>query len=347
MTQNNEINKDFTHLVRMSDIKPRKLIWIWKPYIPLGKLTILRGDPGCGKTSFALQLAALYSRLDVLPGQTEDDIGKDTTVGGNVLFITAEDDLDDSVHPRLIAANANMDQIFSVEEGDKEGPFTFADPIFEELIEMAKPRLVIVDPIQAFIGAGVDGHRANEIRPIMAHLRKLARKHLCAIVLIEHLNKNTGGKPLYRGLGSIDTTAAVRSIMMLGSDENNPTEKGAVHIKSNVGQLGPVVGFSITDDGFKWNPDSTITKEAIFGMARNGDVNGQSNIDKACEFLTEVLKEDARTAKDLQVMAETYGISQSSLRRAREKLGIKSVRGTGNGNDIVYYWHLPGSNRVP
>ena len=336
-----QINTDFTHLVRMSDVVPRKLMWIWKPYIPLGKLTILRGDPGCGKTSFALQLAAIYSRVDVFPGRTrEQNIEEgDTAVGGKVLFITAEDDLDDSVYPRLVAAKADMDKVFSVKEGEKEGPFTFMDSVFEELIEAANPTLVIVDPIQAFIGAGVDGHRANEVRPVMSHLRRLARKYTCAIVLIEHLNKNSGGKPLYRGLGSIDTTAAVRSILMLGSDENEPTQKGAVHIKSNVATLGPVVGFSITDKGFNWEPDSTITKEAIFGTVRaDSDRGGQTSFDKACEFLTEVLREEARTIKDLHIMAEAYGISEATLRRAKEKLKIVATRKGG-----VYHWELPGS----
>ena len=343
MQTNNSNGKDsIVQIVRMSEIKPCRMFWIWKPYIPMRKLTILRGDPGCGKTSFALQLAAIFSRGDIFPGQVKEDICSENGhfQGGDVLFISAEDDLDDSIVPRLIAANADLDGVLSVDDSKFCGSLSFTDPKFEALIKASNARLVIIDPIQAFIGAGVDGHRANEVRPVMSHLRYLARQYACAIVLIEHLNKNMGGKAIYRGLGSIDITAAARSILMLGSNEKDPTQKGVAHIKSNVGQLGNVIGFNITDDGFKWDLDSTITKEAILGIssASNGE-NGQSTLDKACEFLQEVLKEDARTARDITIMAQQFNISKTTLQRAREKLGVETIRkGFGKGSE--YLWSL-------
>ena len=345
---------EVVQMVRMSEIKPRPMLWLWNPYIPLGKITILRGDPGCGKTSFALQLAAIYSRNDYFPGRgpregetPEIDITKGADFpGGYVLFLSAEDDLEDSIAPRLIAAGANMDKIMSVADQELKTPINFTEPVFEELIKGSEAKLVIIDPIQAFMGGSVDAHRANEVRPIMSHLRRLARKYMCAIVLIEHLNKNIGGKALYRGLGSIDITAAARSILMLGSDDRNPAQKGVAHIKSNVGPKGDVIGFSITENGFKWEPDSAITKEIICGNSsavdnrHNDGGEKQSALDKACEFLREVLKEGPRTVKDLHIMASQFNISEGSLRRARIKLGLTVVRNKGVGSDTVYSWQL-------
>ena len=332
-----------SRIMMMSEVVPKQVEWLWKPYIPLGKLTILRGDPGCGKTSFALAIAAIVSRGGDFPGTNPFENKK--TEARKVLFFTAEDDLDDSVAPRLIAAGADMDYVLSVRDDVAAPQMTFVCEEFEELIKTSEAALVVCDPIQAFLGAGVDAHRANEVRPVMTHLRNLARTYNCAIVLIEHLNKNSGGRPLYRGLGSIDTTAAARSILMLGCDENNPQEKGAAHIKTNCGVLGDIIGFTIDENGFKWNPNSTISKNEIFGNTRTAaETGGQSALERAMEFLEEVLSEDKRTSKDLRIMAQAYGISDATLRRAREKMGIDVSEREGHGATTVTYWKLPSKN---
>jgi len=148
-----------------------------------------------------------------------------------------------------------------------------------------------------------------------------------------------GGKAIYRGLGSIDITAAARSIMMLGTKESDPTQKGVAHIKSNIGKTGDIVGFSIAEDGFKWQKTPNITADEIYGNPRS--TSEVSALDKACTFLTEVLSEHDRTAKDLHIMATAYNISEGTLRRAKDKLGVKSYKGTEN-NKIAYFWQLSG-----
>jgi len=323
-------------LIRMADIEPKEISWLWEPYIPLGKITLLRGDPGQGKTTLCLTLAAIVSKGLAFP----TDSSFTASEQGSVLFITAEDDLSDTIAPRLIKAKANTEKVFSYRESPTEA-LTFTSTQFETLIKEAKPRLVIVDPIQAFLGSQVDGHRANEIRPVMSRIRALAEQYNCAVVLIEHMNKNLGGKGLYRGLGSIDITAAARSIIMLGSDPENEAEKGIAHIKCNVGKMGPVVGFTIGKDGLVWNPHTTLTADMIQGHAKPAGVRSDSALDEAKEFLMDALKEGKQSSRDILITAKQYGISERTLKRAREDLSIDCKESKGFGSGTIVYWKLP------
>ena len=194
--------------------------------------------------------------------------------------------MDDTIVPRLIKAGADLTKVFSYDES-AASDLKFASPKFEELLQAAKPKLVIVDPVQAFLGAEIDGHKANEIRPVMSKLRSLAAWYECAVILIEHLNKNIGGKALYRGLGSIDITAAARSVLMLGSDPNNEKEKGIAHIKSNCGEKGKVIGFTISDNGIEWNLSTHLTADMIQGHIRQTGSQEDSALKEAKEFLLE------------------------------------------------------------
>jgi len=334
-------------IICFDDVDETPMVWLWYPYLPLSKLSILRGDPGGGKTYFALQIAAIISNGGKFPGQDRypENTAKDIYLGyGKVLYISAEDDIQDTILPRLKEAGADLRNVHTVMEGTKSNPISFTDDNFEEIIKMTKPRLVIVDPIQAYMGAGVDAHRANEVRPIYNRLRMLAEKYGCAILMIEHLNKNIGGKPLYRGLGSIDTTAAVRSVMMLGGDENNPSSKGVVHIKSSGRPAGDIIGFTIDNNGFKWDAHSTITKEAVFGFSQSRDSGDSlSAIDRACEFLKETLAMGPRSSQDMMIMAPQCGVAEATLRRARERMGIVIEYAWEKGKRISY-WSLPDND---
>jgi archaellum biogenesis ATPase FlaH len=319
----------------MADIEPTEVSWLWEPYIPLGKITILRGDPGQGKTTLTLTLASIVSRGISFPASE----GFPVCEASNSLFITAEDDLSDTIAPRLIKANADMSKIFSYRETSPQ-PLTFTSPEFEELIKNSNAKLITVDPVQAFLGSDVDGHRANAVRPIMSHLRGLAEKYKCAIVLIEHMNKNIGGKGLYRGLGTIDITAAARSVLMLGSDPNDSTEIGIAHIKSNCGAKGKVVGFTISENGLTWNPNTRLTTEIIQGY---GNSKSESNnaLREAMDFLKDTLKNGKQNGQDVLLTAMQYGISEKTLRRACKELEIDCKERVGFGKDMIVYWKMP------
>ena len=313
-------------LVCMADIVEREIEWLWYPYIAYRKITILRGDPGNGKTTVSLEVASIKSNGRAFPSKAGD---LTPTTPGNVLFLTAEDDLEDTIKPRLRKARANMDRIYSFTDY-----ITFADPRFEGIVKETFPHLVIIDPLQAFLGDGVDMHRANEIRPIFSFIRQLAEKYGFALIILEHMNKNAGGKAIYRGLGSMDITGAARSILMFGSDPKNEDNKGFIHAKSNLDRKGEIMGFSITNDGLVWNPSTTLTANMIMGTsAASGKIGRPSHeVDEAVSFLKDELTGNFVTAKEIFARAKAAGISEKTLNRAKEVAGVDSIRKDGK-------WH--------
>lgn len=175
---------------------------------PLWKADDYTGNPGEGKTYFAMRLAAACTNRKPLPGM-------ETLEPFNIIYQTAEDGLGDTVKPRLMEADADLEKVLVID--DRDTPLTLADKRIARAIRENNARLVIIDPVQAFLGADVDMNRANEVRPIFRSLGDIAQATGCAIVLIGHLNKAAGTQSTYRGLGSIDITAAVRSLLLSAS----------------------------------------------------------------------------------------------------------------------------------
>ena len=320
------VNHNGGRLVCMADIEEREVEWLWKPYIPYRKITLFRGDPGLGKTYFALMVASIVSNGWAFPDKY-GDTGFTPTAAGNVLFLTAEDDLEDTIKPRLRKAKADMSKIHSFTDY-----ITFADPQFEDLLKECSPRLVIIDPLQAFLGEGIDMHRANEIRPIFSHVRHLAERYNCSFIMLEHLNKNPGGKAIYRGLGSMDITGAARSVLMFGCDPQNDANKGFIHAKSNLDRKGEIVGFSITEHGLEWNPNTTLTDDMILGHSTKSG-RPSYEVDEAVEFLKEQLQGNFITADEIYKRAEAQGISKRTLQRAKKEAGVDTVQ-----KDRKWYW---------
>ncbi|MEQ2383915.1 AAA family ATPase, partial [Lachnospiraceae bacterium CLA-AA-H58] len=201
-------------MLRMADVELTSVDWLWFPYIPFGKLTIIQGNPGEGKTYFAMRLAAACTNRKPLPGM-------ETLEPFNIIYQTAEDGLGDTVKPRLMEAEADLERVLVID--DRDTPLTLADERIARAIRENNARLVIIDPVQAFLGADVDMNRANEVRPIFRSLGDISQATGCAIVLIGHLNKAAGTQSTYRGLGSIDITAAVRSLLFIGKLKDSPT----------------------------------------------------------------------------------------------------------------------------
>ena len=299
---------EISGLIRISDITPKEVSWLWQPYIPQGKITLLRGDGGQGKTTFCLTLlAAIISRGGSLPCSDGND--KLNVAAGNVSFISAEDDLADTIAPRLINAGADINKIYSyLDFGDEN--LTFSSELFEELVAQSQPALIIVDPIQAFFGA-VDMNRANHVRPIMAKLRTLAEKYNCAILLVEHLTKSNRRQAFHRGLGSMDITSAARSVLMLGNDPNNPEERGLYQIKNNLCRLGDIVGFAIDDKGIRWKLDTYLTPDIIESRpSRKSGRQDASALEEAEDFLLSALRGGRQLCADVEAEALSYGISK-------------------------------------
>ena len=298
-------------IIRMSDVELTPVEWLWKPYLPFGKLSVLQGNPGEGKTYFAMHLAAACTNGKLLPNMERME-------PFNVIYQTAEDGLGDTVKPRLIEAGADLDRVLVID--DSEVQLTLSDERIEKAIIENNARLVIIDPIQAYLGADVDMNRANEVRPIFMRLGQVAQRTGCAILLIGHLNKAAGMQSLQRGLGSIDIAAAVRSVMFIGKLKHDPTMRILTHEKSSLAPPGVSLAFSLGDEGgFRWVGEYDITAdEMLSGIELQRETKTQQAKDLICALLAggkQVLSEDIDKA------ALERGIPGRTVRDAKRELG--------------------------
>ena len=298
-------------IIRMSDVELTPVEWLWKPYLPFGKLSVLQGNPGEGKTYFAMHLAAACTNGKLLPNMERME-------PFNVIYQTAEDGLGDTVKPRLIEAGADLDRVLVIDDSDVR--LTLSDERIEKAIVENNARLVIIDPIQAYLGADVDMNRANEVRPIFMRLGQVAQRTGCAILLIGHLNKAAGMQSLQRGLGSIDIAAAVRSVMFIGKLKHDPTMRILTHEKSSLAPPGASLAFSLGDEGgFRWVGEYDITAdEMLSGIEPQRETKTQQAKDLICTLLAggkQVLSEDIDKA------ALERGIPGRTVRDAKRELG--------------------------
>lgn len=232
-------------IISMDEVQSKEVNWLWYPYIPYGKITIIQGDPGEGKTTLALRLAALLSKGEPLPyDDTECEPVK-------IIYQTAEDGLEDTIKPRLEAAEADCTQIKVIDES--EAALSMLDERIEKAIIEIGARVVILDPIQAYVGANINMNNANEVRNVMAQLGRVAEKYDCAILLVGHMNKGSGNKSSYRGLGSIDFQASARSVLIVGRIKDNPQVRVMVQAKSSLAPEGEAIAFELDkENGFRW-----------------------------------------------------------------------------------------------
>jgi hypothetical protein len=311
----------------LSDVEAKDVDWLWEPYIPKGMLSILTGDPGVGKSFIALRITADVARR-----------------GGKVVYLTIENSASYTLRPRFDALQGDASQLILLEGVSTQGTVrsvTLQDiEVLDKTLAEHKPELVVIDPIQSYLGAGVDAHRSNETRPIMDGLAKLAEKHHVAVLILRHASKNGSGRAIYRGLGSIDFTGAVRCELFAG--ETLEKQRAVCHIKSNIGPIGSAQGYEITpadDQGriwsagyFRWTGDTEIgigdltePEEATVGRA-----------DEAENFLRDMLSDGPKPAKTVIKEARDAGIAERTLERAKAKLKVESRKGM-NG----WEWVLP------
>ena len=321
-------------LINMEQVEVEKIDWLLYPFIPFGKVTIVQGDPGEGKTTMVLQIIAKLTKGEaVLPSGSDEPALEAKTVDlepVNVIYQTAEDGLGDTIKPRLLSAGADCSRVMVIDDNDQA--LTMMDARLEEAIIKTKARLVVLDPIQGFLGAAVDMHRANEIRPLMKRVAVLAEKYHCAIILIGHMNKNSNGKSSYRGLGSIDFQAAARSVLIVGRIKDEPEIRVLCHVKSSLAPEGKSIAFRLDKDtGFEWIGEYDISADDLL----SGDNRGQK-IHAAKEFLQEVLASGSVAQTKVAEEAESRGIKKKTLWNAKKELEIDSVK-IGN----QWFWMLP------
>lgn len=297
------------------DVVSQTVKWLWYPYIPRGKIILVQGDPGCGKTFFASAITSIVSNGQAFPGQFIGD------TPANVVFQNGEDGIADTLKPRLEKAGANQKRVFIIDETECQvglSNITAWRQIFEDL----KPALLIIDPLQQYLGHDVDMHRANEVRPIMAGFAKLAEEFETAVVILMHMNKGGAQKAMYRALGSIDLPAISRSILMIGEDPDNQGIRHIVHVKSSLAPKGASQAFEISiDGGFVWKGESSATSEDLLASKKDtNSVDDSSALGIAMNFIRDRLTNGPVASKSLEQEARDAGIAQRTLIRARERL---------------------------
>ena len=299
-------------VMKMSEVEETVVQWLWYPFIPFGKVTLIQGNPGKGKTWLAMAIAAYCTNGKELPNALPIE-------PFNVLYQTAEDGIADTIKPRLAKCGADMTRVRFINEDEKQ--LSMTDDRIEKAIRQNSVRLMIMDPIQAYLGANVDMNRANEIRPLFRHLSTIAERTGCAIVLIGHLNKSSGSQSDYRSLGSIDIAAAVRSILFVEKVEKEKEQDIRVvyQQKDSLAKKENPVAFSLGEEGLKWLGEYDISIEDLL-MGKAG-TKKETKLEKAQKLILELLtKRKVMCLEELEAELLAYGISSRTGRDARKQL---------------------------
>ena len=328
---------------RFTDIQSEPMKWLWEGRIALGKLTMIAGDPGLGKSLLTATLAANVSKGYPFP------IDGSCPPVGDVVLVSAEDDPSDTIKPRLEAAKADCGRIHvlhAIQDTDKDGVETERNFSFKRDIQAIKDllgtipecKLLVIDPVSAYLD-GTDGNSNSDIRGLFAPLSNLASQHKIAVVLVSHLNKGSGGNALYRTMGSLAFTAAVRAAYIVTKDQNNPERRLFMPAKNNLAKDSTGLAYSVitAENGapiIAWESEPvTMTADEALAIPESSDE--RTATDDAVDFLTNLLSGGSAKVSDIQNEARNAGISEKTLRRARQKLGVRPQKNGFNGGWVL------------
>jgi hypothetical protein len=326
-------------VVRLDEVTPLAVEWLWPGWIPRGTLTLLDGNPGVGKSTLALDLAARLTRRLAMPrceGQTSEPAG--------VLLLSAEDDLERTIRPRLDAAGADMTKVHAltaIRVGEEEQPPVLPLDLdsIEAIITKERIGLVIVDPFMAYLDSQINAHKDQDVRRCLHRLKLLAERTGAAIVLIRHLNKLNYPVAMYRGGGSIGIIGAVRSALMAGRHPDEPHGLVLAPVKCNLGPMPKSVTYSLHPVGnvarIGWGQETDLTADDIL---RPSSASGGES--KAEQFLRETLASSPIEAVKVYELAKKAGISEASIKRAKKKTGVESFK---DGFAKGWQWRLPSA----
>jgi hypothetical protein len=302
-------------LINMDAVQTEQVKWLWRPYIPLGKITIIQGDPGEGKTTFALALVAALTKGVPLPEVV------DALPPVNVIYQTAEDGLADTIKPRLESLGADCSRVLVIDESERE--LNMRDKRLEQAIEKTGAKLLVLDPIQAYLGGNVDMYRANEVRPVIKQIGLMAERTGCAVIMIGHINKAQGQKSSYRGLGSIDFRAAARSVLVVGRSKEDSSIRIAAHDKSSLVPEGRSIVFELNDEqGFVWRGYCDATVDDVL----SGSSGTQTKTAQMESVLREMLSGGPVASDEIISRAKEMGVSERTVKIAKQNLGVRSEK---------------------
>ncbi len=329
----------------VADIDREEIAWLWPGRFPLGKVSMLVGDPGLGKSLVTLHLTAIVSRGGRWPIRDE---GKAPL--GDVVLVSAEDDPADTIRPRLEAAGADLSRIHIIDginDVTKAGtpvrlPWSLAElPTLEQkMARLPGCKLLVIDPVAAYL-AGTDSHKNADIRTLLAPLADLAAKYRMAVVCVSHLNKSQG-PAMYRTTGSLAFVAAARAVFAVAEDKEDSDRRLVIPIKSNLSAGATSMAYRIGTDEtgtprVEWEP-SAIEIDAETALARDDARGEHSERDEAGEWLADFLSEGPRASSDVRKEALGIGLAWVTVRRAKDSLGIRAAKTRFDGG---WEWTLP------
>jgi hypothetical protein len=324
----------------LADVKAEKVEWLWPDRVAMGKLSLLAGDPGVGKSFLSLYMAANVSQ-----GRPWIDCQSKDNPAGQALILSAEDGTADTVLPRLESCEANVHRIHVIEgvaRAETDGPDMFSMErdlrhLEKAIIQNGDIRLVVVDPLSAYLGREADTHKDADVRRVLAGLAAIAERHHVAVVGVHHLNKASSASAIYRATGSIAFVAACRAVWFVSrdtKDEERPQRILVTQAKNNLAADPGGLAFRIEEPGeVRWEPD-------VVWMTADEALSGNPNKatkprDEATDWLTEYLKDGPKPTKHIMTEAEQDGLAWRTIRRAKNVLGVVARRGA-NG----WTWEL-------
>lgn len=304
-------------LVRLSDVKEEEVCWLYPPYVPRSKLTLCAAYPGVGKTYLLCYMAAC-----VTTGKSFFNIIPFDSIPQNVIYLTAEDGIGDTIKKRMRECGADMDRVFVVDENKTQ--LVFDSPLIEEFMQRASPALMIFDPFQSYIGKDIDMNSPNKTDERIGHIVDLAGKYGVAVVMVCHFNKNSKGDAITRVLGSTDIMGKCRSYLALGNVPGEDSIKYMSHEKSSLERKGKTILFEIDPDngGIVYRGENSLSMDDYTAIRSKERTKAAPALDAAKQFLIDQMPDGRRPAKELYELATGNNISHSALNRARDELGI-------------------------
>lgn len=336
-------------ITRLADVAPERVSWLWPGRLPLGKVAVLDGSPGLGKSTVTLDLAARVSRGHAMPDGTWSALAGPA----GVVLLSAEDGPADTIRPRLEAAGADCERIALLTVADQHGAglFTLPDdlPLLREAVNDLAARLVVVDPLMAFLAGATNSYRDQDMRRALAPLAQLADDTGAAVLVVRHFNKGASTDPLMRGGGSIGIVGAARAGLLVAphpDDGDDPNGRRVLAVyKSNLAALPLALVYQLEDTGsgvarVAWEPEPfSISASDLLGAPVADEPRGA--MDAAKSFLQDVLANGPKPARFVTDEATAAGISKRTLARARKTLGIQASKAGMHGG---WLWSLPAED---
>jgi len=328
-------------ITNLGTVEPEFVEWRWKGRLPKGKIVIIQGDPEQGKSFLTQEIIARYTRGEPIYPD------KEKVSPANVLLLSGEDGMADTIVPRLVSMNADLSRVDSINlmraDEDVRGLSLTEDlAVMEQMLKEKQYGLVVIDPISAYT-PNTDTNTDNRVRSMLMPLKDLAEQYGVTIIIVRHLTKNEQTKTAYRGQGSIAYEAAARVVMLVGKNPDNEEERILAVTKLSVDRRPPSLAFTLTTDettggaSVTWIGETEVTAEQLL-TSRSGEE--KSAMEEAEEFILDMLKSGDKLQRECINLAKDNGFSETTINRAKRKLRIRSVKPAGKQHE-PWYWNLP------